>query len=117
MQFTSYLAIFSSLLAPLITAAPAEVNTRACSCTHNNDAGRWKDVHDPRGALDTINLDIDGKRKCYSAVTQGIMCLEGDVTQQSCMKDAVKQLQSYHGDWFIWTRVDCGALRMTIQAN
>lgn len=119
MQFTSYLAVFSiGLLAPFVAAAPADIAPRLCTCTHNSDAGRWIDnKYDPFGAVKKLQLNDNGDRKCLSATTQGIMCLKGDYNEESCLKNSIKDWQSYHGDWFIWTRIDCGNLRFTLQAN
>lgn len=119
MQLTSYLVVFSlGLLAPLVAAAPAELQDRACVCTHNSDAGRWIDeTQDPYGAVNDIHLPNKTTRVCTSGSTQRFMCLEGDPTMEKCLKDTVRSWQSYHGDWFIWTRIDCGGLHFTLQAN
>ncbi|KAK4232973.1 hypothetical protein C8A03DRAFT_39354 [Achaetomium macrosporum] len=111
------LALATTLLAALAVALPAspdDGNTtsaagpsaraaQACSCFHNNDAGRWDDRLDPAGRIADL-CSVGGG--CYQAAIGRIQC--------ACATQAGKDWQSWHGNWFLWTAVTCGGLSVTI---
>ncbi|KAH8770867.1 hypothetical protein F5883DRAFT_642825 [Diaporthe sp. PMI_573] len=79
----------------------------ACSCSHNNDAGRWKDVNSPAGAA-AILVSRNGGQ--YDANVQGHMTIRFTNINDNikgCISATAANEQSYHGDWFLWTVIHC----------
>lgn len=80
----------------------------ACTCNHNNDAGRWKDNDSPAAVADSLIQDNGG---CYKATTQGRMCIaftNGNDAVKQCLEETVANEQSKFDDWFLWTSITCG---------
>ncbi|KAK4106666.1 hypothetical protein N658DRAFT_394640, partial [Parathielavia hyrcaniae] len=75
----------------------------ACSCHHNNDAGRWDDPMDPAGRVADLCSRGGG---CHQAAI-GRMCVSGDMGQCGCATQAAQDWQSWHNNWFLWTAVTC----------
>ncbi|EJD43291.1 hypothetical protein AURDEDRAFT_125994 [Auricularia subglabra TFB-10046 SS5] len=103
MQFTTKLTVLYALIA----------GAAACDCSHNNDAGRWKDVNSPAAAAVPL---INNGGGCYRATVQGNMCISFTNANQAvkdCLEQEAVNDQSYHGDWFLWTAITCndGAAR------
>lgn len=96
----------TSTLTPLVLALAAKLAS-ACSCTHNGDAGRWIDSNSP-GAV-ASNLASAGGG-CQTATVQGAMCVTftgANAAIEKCMADYAVDATSYHGDWFLWTAIQC----------
>lgn len=100
----SSLAFF--LLPFLVSSAYAQ-----CNCNHNGDAGRWNDSDAPNDRIAALCAQGGG---CYQA-QNGLMCVSGDFSQCGCAVSAASQWQSWHGNWFLWTSVNCSSLNITIE--
>ncbi|KKY37222.1 hypothetical protein UCDDA912_g02782 [Diaporthe ampelina] len=78
-----------------------------CSCSHNNDAGRWIDVNSPAGAA-AILVSRNGGQ--YDANGQGHMTIRFTNINDNikgCISSTAANEQSYHDDWFLWTVIHC----------
>ncbi|GIZ37465.1 hypothetical protein CKM354_000091000 [Cercospora kikuchii] len=96
-----------------IIAALATTISAQCSCARNNDAGRWVDSrYSPADAVDTLTAS----GQCIKAETQGNICVNGDASKFGCLRQFARQEQSYHGDWFLWTAIQCEGLDLTFTA-
>jgi hypothetical protein len=79
----------------------------ACSCSHNNDAGRWNDGNSPAGAVAILVSKGGGT---YDAKGQGHMSLTFSKINEGikgCISSTAANWQSYHGDWFLYTVIHC----------
>lgn len=89
----------------LATCLPEVLGT--CVCSHNNDAGRWKDVNSPAGAV-AILVSRNGGQ--YNANGQGHMAIHFTNINDNikgCISATAANEQSYHRDWFLWTVIHC----------
>ncbi|OAQ63714.1 alpha-galactosidase [Pochonia chlamydosporia 170] len=80
------------------------------TCQHNNDAGRWKSELKPSDRLRELCSSGGG---CYRA-EKGYMCVTGDLNQCDRAVNSAREWESQHGDWWLWSIVSCGGLRVTI---
>ena len=88
-------------------AAMASVSS-ACNCSHNSDAGRWKDTKsDPVGVVRSLLAAGGG---CQNGDGQGRLCVglqNNNAALRDCIAGYAQGQQSYHRDWFLWTAIDC----------
>ncbi|KAI1370410.1 hypothetical protein F4677DRAFT_465484 [Hypoxylon crocopeplum] len=84
-----------------------------CDCHHNNDAGRWKGSQTPADAV--MELCQEGGT-CKENGQGARLCVVGDVSQCLCAHEAAYNWQSKHGDWFLWSGINCGDLTVTMDA-
>lgn len=82
----------------------------ACDCHHNDDAGRWRDPKSPSGMVSELCTNQGG---CHQS-EEGNMCIQGDMTQCACAIEYAKAEESWHGDWFLWSAINCGDLSITM---
>ena len=114
MRFTTGLPTTLLALSPISALA-------ACDCTHNSDAGRWKDSqYSPADVVKFLAKQDGGG--CYSASGQGKLCVmysgvNGDTkpipksdraTLEECLSGVSAKEQSQHGgSMFLWTQISC----------
>ncbi|KAI1799484.1 hypothetical protein F4811DRAFT_543562 [Daldinia bambusicola] len=101
-------------LISILALMPGMLVNAACECHHNNDAGRWKGKQTPADAvLELCKTGGSCKTNGYGAR----LCVVGDVTQCLCAVEAAKNWQSKHGDWFLWSGINCGELTVTMDTD
>jgi len=104
MQFKA--SFLTAILATLSSAALAA----ECPCTHNSDAGRWKDTNrSPAAAVAEL---VDQGGGCSDGNGQGSLCVgmqSANDKLRKCLKDYASEQQSYHNDWFLWTNIACSS--------
>ncbi|KAG6356908.1 hypothetical protein INS49_014783 [Diaporthe citri] len=96
----------STIALGLLASSLSEV-LGECVCSHNNDAGRWKDVNSPAGAAAILASKNGGQ---YDAKTQGHMTIRFtniNDNVKGCISATAANEQSYHRDWFLWTVIHC----------
>ncbi|KAK0755697.1 hypothetical protein N5P37_011753 [Trichoderma harzianum] len=114
MKFTTAIALAMTLVGA--NATPTEVHDRAaqaCSCSHNNDAGRWGTDGTPATAISNLCQQGGG---CATGNGGGQLCISGDFGQCGCAVNFANQQQSQHGDWFLWSSITCGGMSITMTA-
>lgn len=91
----------------LLLGAAATV-VSACECSNNGDAGRWKDDNSPGDVVARL-AEAGGGNEV--ATIQGrlsvTMSNPGSVELNRCISVYALNQQSWHGDWFLWTWIEC----------
>ncbi|KAH6867672.1 hypothetical protein BKA70DRAFT_1132938 [Coprinopsis sp. MPI-PUGE-AT-0042] len=99
---------FAIILAALLPFAAAQ-----CVCTNNNNPGRWRDGRSPAGAVDVLTQ----ANPCYRASGQGYLCATGNWNDYDCLKKYAHEQESWHQDWFLWSRINCGGMSLLMTAS
>lgn len=117
MKLVAGILLLSGLCAastiPDASARAAELDTRDCGCSHNNDAGRWDDDLKPSDRLNYLCKTGGG---CWNAKI-GKMCVTGNLGDCDCAVDSARNWESWHGNWFLWSSIVCGGLGVSITGN
>ena len=106
-----YVANASSKASTVNDTVNASAFAGECDCFHNGDAGRWRDSESPAGRIALLCAAGGG---CHTSLQGASMRVMGNVGMCSCLSNVAANWQSWHGDWFLWSVIQCPGIMFSI---